>query len=219
MFPITIVEKNFLHKISAYSDVTEDVVKRVILSGILKSFVADFYKDNYTVFIPYIARLTFDCSEKFVKGCNKFVPNIKSVICESFIHNMLAIINGDKALNDPINLRLIPEEKVYIKKIMVNSGVDEKSVLRVLIGILKTFVTEYFCGNNIVYLPYICMVIIDFYEEPKEGGEVRFVVPLKITACQTLNDELYAITNGEKTQTLEYIKSDLVAKLEDMSEL
>lgn len=218
MFDLTAVEKNYVHKISAYSDVPEEIVKKVLIDGILKTFIAEFYLDNYTIFIPLIANCSVTYHNSEHKKNNDFCMVVNTVPCDSLKKSMIKIKNGEKTPNDQLTVKITPEEKKFIKKIIANSCVDEKSVYRVLLyGILKLFITEYFCGNNIVYIPYICKVKIDYYEEPGTKGYIKFYPTLEMTASKCLTSELSLIVDGEKPKMFDYIKRDIIIKLEELS--
>jgi hypothetical protein len=111
-----------------------------------------------------------------------------------------------------MNLKTSVEENNFVEKISANCAVDSKVVREVLKGILKTFTIEFYGDNYEIYIPYICKIVISYYEKISDEG-IKFNVDLDATPCDSLLRELKEINEGNITDTENYIRNQIFSEL------
>jgi len=116
-------------------------------------------------------------------------------------------------------LKMSPEEKVYLDKLVAISGKDINTIRDVLRSILILFSVEAYAGEEEVTIPYIGkfrFYLLDKYL-PSKGSYTD--VSLEVDPCISLVEELVAICNGDSTPTEEFFKKNVFTSMKDILEI
>ena len=116
-------------------------------------------------------------------------------------------------------LKMSPEEKVYLDKLVAISGKDITQIRDVLRSILVLFSIESYSGETEIIIPYIGKLKFDLIDKctPVRGSFTK--VNLKAEACSSLVDELVAINDGEVTSTQDFFKANIFTSIKDILEI
>ena len=112
-----------------------------------------------------------------------------------------------------------PEEKVYLDRLVALSGKDANTVRSILRSLIWLFCVDYYSGETSIIIPYIAKMDFSFATRSNTNKETKTLVKLKAEACQALIDELGRIYEGDKTETLQYLKKNLFSSVEDILEI
>jgi len=116
-------------------------------------------------------------------------------------------------------LKMSPEEKVYLDKLVAISGKDINTIREVLRAILILFSVEAYAGEEEAIIPYIGkfkFYLLDKYL-PSRGSYTD--VNFEMEPCISLIEELVAICDGDSTPTEEFFKKNVLTSIKDILEI
>ena len=117
-------------------------------------------------------------------------------------------------------LKMGPEEKVYLDKLVATSGRDIATVRDILRAILILFSVEAYSGEEEATIPYIGKIkfqLVDKYL-PSKGSYTD--VSLSAEPCISLVEELTAICNGDSTPITDaFFKENVLTTFKEILEI
>jgi hypothetical protein len=111
--------------------------------------------------------------------------------------------------------RLSLEEKDFLDRVSAVSGYDKTIVRDVFQSFLNIITLELYSGCNTINIPYVCSLEIDSYEKIQQNG-VETIVELQAIPSSSLIDEIKAVNEGDITPTQQYIRKQMIEKLDSI---
>ncbi len=118
-----------------------------------------------------------------------------------------------------MTLKMSPEEKVYLDKLVAISGMNISTVRDVLRSILILFSVESYAGESEVILPYIAKIKFDLIDSYSTEKGTYTKTNLETEPCVSLIEELVAICNGEITPSEDFFKNNVLTSIKDILEI
>ena len=115
-------------------------------------------------------------------------------------------------------LKLSLEEKDFLEKVSAISVYDKKIVNDVFISLLHVISLELFDEENIIYIPYIGNISINYYDKIEPGKGVDIQVDLQAEASDCLKNTIKQFSEGETSPTQEYMRLKITENIRERVE-
>jgi hypothetical protein len=118
-----------------------------------------------------------------------------------------------------MTLKMSPEEKVFLSRMVSFSGKDISVIRDVMRSLLHLFTTDFYAGEKSTIIPYIGSVkvnLIDSYS-PAKGSYTK--INLKMEPSASLIEDLTAVNEGNWPPSGDFFKKSTESNLEKILEI
>jgi hypothetical protein len=115
-------------------------------------------------------------------------------------------------------LKLTLEEKEFLQKIKAISRKDESTLMDVFISLIHCMTIAVYKEQNEIIIPFLCKLKLEYFDEATSKGTVTKIV-LNAEPSEFLKQEISAISEGEDTPSLKYIKKKIFGKFKQYLDL
>lgn len=116
-------------------------------------------------------------------------------------------------------LKMSPEERVYLEKLVAFSGKDINTVRCILRSILVLFVHELYGDEKEAIIPYIGNFKWSFSSKTTPAKGTHTYLKLKTDPCRALDENMAAVYEGNKPDCLEFFEKQRNIAIEETLEV